>query len=244
MRWKSGCSLGLPLALRALLVLPVLACGAESPWSATIGATTDYIYRGVSQTYDSGALQLGANYHSPMGWFAGVWGSNVNPYPHAGASEELDLYGGVTRPIGADFSTRLAYIHYTYLSDPRPARYDYDEISLSAAYLDRLAATLSYEPNSSSYSTLGFVRHRPMGALELTGRWPLRDDLALFAGAGYYDLQRLFGVSYWAGNVGLAYVHKRATIEFSRFFAEGTVSRLFDDQTANGTWTLSVSLRF
>jgi uncharacterized protein (TIGR02001 family) len=227
-----------------LLVLPVLACRAESPWSASIGATTDYIFRGVSQTYDSGALQLGANYQSPLGWFAGVWASNVDPYPHVGSSAELDLYTGVTRPLGADFSTRLAYTHYTYLDDPRPARYDYDEVSLSAAYVDRLAATLSYDPDNSSYSTLGFARRRPVGALELTGRWPLRDDFALTAGAGYYDLQRLYGVSYWAGNAGLAYVHQRITIELSRFFTEGTVGRLYEDQSANGTWTLSAALRF
>jgi hypothetical protein len=83
-----------------------------------------------------------------------------------------------------------------------------------------------------------------VGALELTGRWPLRDDFALTAGAGYYDLQRLYGVSYWAGNAGLAYVHQRITIELSRFFTEGTVGRLYEDQSANGTWTLSAALRF
>jgi uncharacterized protein (TIGR02001 family) len=244
MRWKPGYSFGLLPALTVLLVLPALASGADGPWSATVSATTDYVFRGVSQTYDSAALQLGANYQSPTGWFAGAWASNVNPYPHAGASEELDLYTGVTRPIGPDFSTRLAYTHYSYVDDPRPAHYDYDEFTLTAAYLDRLAATLSYQPDSSLYSTLGFVRHRPMGGLELTGRWPLRDDLAVFAGAGYYDLQRLFGVSYWAGDVGLAYVYKQATVELSHFFAEGAVERLFDDQSANGKWTLSVLLRF
>lgn len=235
MRWKAGVG---------LLLLPVIACGAENPWSGTVGGTTDYIYRGISQTYESPALQLGANYQSPIGWFAGIWGSNVKPYPHVGASAELDLYTGVTQPLGADFSTRLVYTHYTYLSDPRPAHYDYDEFSLTAAYLDRLAATVSYQPDSSLYSTRGFVRHRPMGALELTGRWPLRGELGVFAGAGYYDLQRLFGISYWAGDVGLSYVHKRVTIEVTRFFAEGTVDRLFDAQSADGDWTLSASLRF
>jgi uncharacterized protein (TIGR02001 family) len=235
MRWKPA--LG-------LLVLPALACGADSPWSATIAATTDYIYRGVSQTYETGAVQLGANYQNPNGWFAGFWGSNVNPYPHVGASTELDLYAGLTQPLGADFSARFAYTHYTYLDDPRPARYDYDEVSITAAYLDRLQATLSYQPDSSLYSTFGFARHHPMGALELTGRWPLCDGLAVSAGAGYYDLESLFGASYWAGNIGLAYVYKRATLEINRFFAQGTVERLFTDQSANGTWTATVSLRF
>jgi uncharacterized protein (TIGR02001 family) len=247
MRCKSGYkprALLLPLALLLLSGLPAHPCRADSPWSASIDATTDYIFRGVSQTYDSGALQLGANYQSSLGWFAGVWASNVNPYPHAGSSTELDLYAGFAQPLGADFSTRVAYTHYAYLDDPRPARYDYDEVALSVAYVDRLAATLSYEPDSSAYSTLGFAQRRPTGALELTGRWPLCADFALTGGAGYYNLQRLFGTSYWAADVGLAYVYRRVTIEVSRFFAESTVERLFEDQSANGTWTVSASLRF
>jgi uncharacterized protein (TIGR02001 family) len=244
MRWTSECNPGSLLALTVLLALPVLACRADSPWSASAAATTDYIFRGISQTYDTGALQLGGNYQSSLGWFAGAWASNVNPYPHAGSSAELDIYAGVTRPLGADFSSRLAYTHYAYLDDPRPARYDYDEVSLSAAYLDRLAATVSYEPDYSSYSTLGFARRRPVGALELSGHWPLPADFAVSAGAGYYDLQRLFGVGYWAGSVGMTYVYKRLTIDLNRFFADGTVNRLYTSQSANGTWTLSAAIRF
>jgi uncharacterized protein (TIGR02001 family) len=230
----------------ALVQLSLLApvCRADGPWNASIGATNDYVLRGVSQTYDSAAVQLGANYVNPAGWFVGAWGSNVDPYPHGGASVELDLYAGLTRPIGSDFSARLAYTHYTYLDDPRPERYDYDEIALSAAYLDRIAVTLSVLPDLSSYSEFGFARHEPCGSLEVTGRWPVWHDLSATAGAGYYDLQRLFGVSYWAGNVGASYVYRRLTLEVAHYFAQGTVSRLYEEQSANGTWTFSAVLRF
>jgi uncharacterized protein (TIGR02001 family) len=234
-----------PLLTTGLLLLSwTSACRADGTWSASIGATTDYIFRGVSQTYDSGAVQLGGNYQSSLGWFVGAWGSNVDPYPHAGGAAELDLYAGLTRPIGADFSTRLAYTHYTYLDDSRPARYDYDEIAVSVAYLDRIAATLSFEPDYTGYSNLGYAEHHPAGAFELTGRWPVWRDLSVDAGIGYYDLQRLFGVSYWAGSIGASYVYRRLTLELTHYFAEGTVERLYSDQSANGTWTFSALLRF
>lgn len=232
------------LVALALLILPMTAVRAQSPWSATLGATTDYVFRGVSQTYDSGAVQGGGNYQSPLGWFAGAWASNVNPYPHAGASAEVDLYAGYSRALGSDFSTRLAYTHYAYLDDPRPAHYDYDEISASVGYLDRMAATLSYQPDNSSYSNLGFARHEPSGALEVTGRWPVKYGLSLNAGVGYYDLQRLFGVSYWAADAGVSYVYQRLSVEISHYFAEGTVRRLYEDQTSNGTWALAATLHF
>lgn len=236
-------SAALPAAL-ALCLLPVPPAWAEGPWSATVGATSDYIFRGVSQTYDSAAVQLGGSYQSPVGWFVGAWGSNVNPYPHAGASAEVDLYAGISEPIGADFITRLAFTHYTYLDDPRPMHYDYDELSVSLGYLDWLAATLSYQPDGTHYSALGYVRRAPSGAMEVTGRWPVQHGFSLTAGTGYYDLQRVFGVSYWAGNLGVSYVHQRLTVEVNRFFADNTVRRLYEEQSANGTWTLSANLRF
>jgi uncharacterized protein (TIGR02001 family) len=227
-----------------LLLVWTSAARADGTWSASIGATTDYIFRGVSQTYDSAAVQLGGNYQNSLGWFVGAWGSNVDPYPHAGGSAELDLYAGVTRPIGADFSARLAYTHYTYLDDPRPAHYGYDEISISAAYLDRIAATLSFQPDTTGYSNFGYADHHASGAFELTGRWPIWRDLSVTAGVGYYDLERLFGVSYWAGNTGASYVYRRLTLELNHYFADGTVRRLYSDQSANGTWTFSAVLRF
>jgi uncharacterized protein (TIGR02001 family) len=227
-----------------LLLCWTSACRADGTWSASIGATTDYIFRGVSQTYDSGAVQIGGNYQSPFGWFVGAWSSNVDPYPHAGSSAELDLYTGLTRPIGADFSARVAYTHYTYLDDPRPAHYDYDEISVSAAYLDRIAATVSFQPDTTAYSNFGYAGRHPTAAFELTGRWPVWRELSLTAGVGYYDLERLFGVSYWAGDVGASYVYRHLTLELNHYFADGTVERLYSDQSANGTWTFSALLRF
>ena len=236
--------LRLRIAGAVVLALGAPLCRADGPWNATIGATSDYVLRGVSQTYDSAAVQLGGSYQLPTGWFAGVWGSNVNPYPHAGSSMELDLYAGLIRPISSDFSARLTYTHYMYLDDPRPSGYDYDEVSLSAAYLDRVAVTLSVQPDFTSYSNFGFARHEPSGALELTSRWPLWRDISLSVGAGYYDLQRLFGVSYWAGNLGASYTYRRAAFELARYFAEGTVSRLYSEQTSNSTWAFSAVVRF
>jgi Bacterial protein of unknown function (Gcw_chp) len=55
------------LQILVLFALPPLACAADGPWSASVAATTDYVFRGVSQTYESGALQLGVNYQSPQG---------------------------------------------------------------------------------------------------------------------------------------------------------------------------------
>jgi uncharacterized protein (TIGR02001 family) len=231
-------------AFLTLVLMPSLAGAADGTWSAMVGATTDYIYRGVSQTYDSGALQLGASYQGSGGWFAGTWASNVDQYPFGANEVELDLYTGIRRPLGPDFSGAVVYTRYQYVDDPRPVHYAYDEVAVSASYLDVATVTLSYQPDRTLYSDLGFARRRPSFACELAGRWPLRAGFALQASAGYYDLQHLFGVSYLAGDAGLQYTHGRATVELSRFFADATVGRLFEDATARGTWVLAALYRF
>jgi uncharacterized protein (TIGR02001 family) len=233
--------------LLQLIVLTALAwpaCPSDGPWSASLDATTDYVFRGVSQTYDRGALQMGANYQAPLGWFAGLWGSNVDPYPRAASAVELDLYAGYGRALVGDFNASVTYTRYQYLDDPRPARYDYDELQLSASYLDRLIISVSYQPDLTQYSRLGFAQHKSSLDYELAARWPLPMGLAVAGGVGYYDLQRLFGVSYWAANLGVRYAYRGASLELTRFFAAANTSRLYDGASANGTWVLTASLRY
>jgi uncharacterized protein (TIGR02001 family) len=231
------------LVIFAWAVGPRGVRAAES-WSATLGATTDYIYRGISQTYGGSALQLGANYQHADGWFAGVWGSNVDPYPGGASSKELDLYTGINHELGDDFVVRGTYTHYAYLRDPRPSHYDHDEIAVGVTYVDLLAATISYQPNSSAYTDLGFAHKRATLAYEATGRWPLRAGLWVSASGGYYDLHDLFHVGYWAGDAGIAYGYRRLTLDLRRFFCDATAARLYEDASANGVWAFSAVVRF
>lgn len=220
------------------------ASAADGTWNASIGASTDYVYRGVSQTHDSGALQLGANYQSSQGWFVGTWGSNVDPYPFGAAAIELDLYTGIRRSLGEDFAATLSYTRYQYLDDPRRAHYNYDEFAVSASYRDILVATLSYQPDSTLYSDLGFAQRRASFAYELGARWPLSNGFALVASAGYYDLSRLFGVKYWAADAGVQYVYRSLTVDLTRYFADPAVSRLYEEASADGAWVFSAVYRF
>ncbi len=234
---------GLFAGVAALILCP-LPCQAADPWNASIGLTSDYVYRGISQTYRGAALQLGVNYQSPLGWFAGAWGSNVDPYPGGDPSKELDLYAGINRALGADFAVQATYTHYAYLQDPRPGHFDYDELSLAIGYQDLVAGSVSYEPNSSSYSDFGLARRRTTLAYEISTRWPLRAGFALNAGVGYYDLHDLFGVGYWAGDLALSYVYRRLTLDVRRFYCDSTAAKLYQDASANGTWAVTGILRF
>lgn len=99
---------------------------AESPLTANIGVTSNYIWRGVTQTSDISAVSGGVDYANASGFYVGVWASNLD-----GGQYEQDLYAGYgfdAGPVGLD----VGYIKYMY--PVGAAQADFDEIYLNASY--------------------------------------------------------------------------------------------------------------
>jgi uncharacterized protein (TIGR02001 family) len=235
--------LGRSLCLSGFCLLAVVA-HADGSVSGTVVVGSDYVFRGVSQTYGGAALQGALNYRHPSGWFAGVWASNVDPYPFTSNLAEANVYGGIGWSLSPRWTANASYTRYLYPLDHRKKPYDYGEVALSLAFEDRLTATVSYQPDSVRYSTLGYVHDRPSMAYELAGRWPLARGVSVVAGAGYYDLTHLYGAGYWSGSAGLSYTIGPYQVDVVRFFADPTVYRLFDDASADGRWVAAVIRRF
>jgi uncharacterized protein (TIGR02001 family) len=217
---------------------------AEDAWSASIAATSDYVLRGISQSYDHAALQAGVNYRSTFGAFAGAWSSNVNPYPFRSSALELDLYAGYAWRLTPAFSAQATYTRYTYLDNSRLRSYDYDELALGFKYLDRLALTWSWQPDASSYSSLGYAHHRSVQAGEISSLWPVYGGLTAMASVGYYDLHRMFGVGYAAGSAGIGWIGSHAEVELIRYVSQSTVKRLYGQASANGSVVVAATFRF
>ncbi len=107
----------------------------KSPVSANVALTSDYVFRGISQTQEEAALQGGFDYAHQSGFYAGVWGSNVNfaesaalVAPAKRAQLELDLYGGYGGKIGEKASWDVGLLHYAYPGAGSRLNYDYTEI--------------------------------------------------------------------------------------------------------------------
>jgi uncharacterized protein (TIGR02001 family) len=96
-----------------------LACGvamlglssiAAAEVSMNIGVTSNYVWRGLTQTGNSTALSGGLDWDSGAGFYAGTWLSE------AWDDYELDLYGGYAGEAGG-FGYDVGYIYYTYSAD-------------------------------------------------------------------------------------------------------------------------------
>lgn len=120
---------------KALLGVALLApvAQAQADISGNISLTSDYRFRGISQSAENPALQGGLDYSHASGFFAGVWGSNVDFYAAGDSydndeSIELDIYAGYYGEIRDGLSYDLSL--YRYLYPGALSRADYSELSL------------------------------------------------------------------------------------------------------------------
>jgi uncharacterized protein (TIGR02001 family) len=82
--------------------------------SMNAALTTDYMFRGISQTQGSGAIQGGLDIGHESGLYIGTWASNVDFGSESDATVEFDYYVGYGGDIGEDLSYDLGWVSYTY----------------------------------------------------------------------------------------------------------------------------------
>jgi uncharacterized protein (TIGR02001 family) len=97
-------------------VLLALSGAAQADVTSTITLTSDYDFRGITQTGESPAVQLSIDLGTESGLYAGIWGSNVDQFSDGGldtASTEVDVYGGYKMSVG-DLGLDFGLTYYTY----------------------------------------------------------------------------------------------------------------------------------
>jgi uncharacterized protein (TIGR02001 family) len=116
----------------ALLAVPALGVRAEL--SATVAIASDYVWRGVSQTDEGPALQLGAEYAHDLGFYVGVWGSSVDYDEDVDdpARVEVDLYAGWRGETGWGLGWDVGVLRYLYPDTTED--FDYTEWVVSLSY--------------------------------------------------------------------------------------------------------------
>jgi len=107
--------------------------------SANIGVTSNYIWRGMTQTSDKAAISGGMDYEHENGFAAGVWTSTVD-FSGNDAGNETDLYASYSGSNGnLEYSVGAIYYMYSEYeeSDFLEATLDlsYQAFNFGAAYL-------------------------------------------------------------------------------------------------------------
>jgi uncharacterized protein (TIGR02001 family) len=153
--------------------------------SANVAFSTDYMWRGYSQTGQEPALSGGFDYSHSSGFYAGTWASNVDFGDEA--SIEMDLYFGHAGETDNGIGWDVGLLRYLYPGE----EYDYNEVYgfLSYSYFS-VGITHGYDvydsDTAATYYQAGFDYELPMG-------------VALSAGIGYYDYEQSYVDAIWYG---------------------------------------------
>ncbi|WP_158771265.1 TorF family putative porin [Paraglaciecola sp. L1A13] len=126
----------LALALTSATLIASAPSYAEVTANASV--TSNYIWRGLTQTTNDAAVQGGIDYANESGFYVGTWVSNVNYGADDVYSYEHDMYFGFSGESG-DITYDVGYLYYNYDSE---ANFDFAEVYGSVGY-GGLSATLS-----------------------------------------------------------------------------------------------------
>jgi uncharacterized protein (TIGR02001 family) len=174
--------------------------------SFNAAVTSDYRYRGISQTRLQPALQGGADYtHNPTGLYAGIWLSTIKWIKDAGGSGdvETDLYAGKRGEIVKDVSYDVGVLTYIYASNGLGDVPDFANADTTELY-----AQVGYGPAYLKYShsvtnLFGFVDSKNSGYLDASANIDVGDGYIINLHAGHQTVKNNSAASYSDWKVGV-----------------------------------------
>jgi uncharacterized protein (TIGR02001 family) len=196
--------------------------GRKFGYSVTIGGTSDYVFRGITQTQEDPAAQAALDLSYGL-FYAGIWGSNVDFDP--AGSAEIDLYAGI-KPTWGPVTFDLGAIYYWYPgADDSATELDYVELkagySIASPWIKGLVSgtTLYWTPENTGETGEVFTMES-VAAYTLPQVGKFTPTISGAYGTVYGDLDEGFNVdgagedeySYW--NVGLALAIEKFTFDF------------------------------
>lgn len=159
------------------------AADASGPFSGGVALTSDYRFRGVSQSDRNPAVQGWAQYDHASGAFANLWLSTIdlNDETSYDSSVEVDLTAGYNFKLGENTGASVKAVYYWYAdadTPPGAPDYDYWEFAVGATHdygKVSVKAELAYSPDF-------FAETGDAWALSGGASVPITDSFLFFTG--------------------------------------------------------------
>lgn len=226
------------MQLCGLVVAMTSGVAAARDLSVYGTVTTDYVYRGVSQSDEHAAVQLGLDLSFESGWFLGAWGSTTDlTTGNRKRDREIDYYVGYTHDLERNWSFGVTLNRYGYPGSGGNVGYDYNEYMLSINYADRAWLDVSYTNEAFGHAS-------DARGVELTTRWPLAGKLEFTAGAGYNDVSGMDNAGYAYWQFALTRLIGRASLDFRYHDTYNEPSDMFPARNSDGRIVFSISAGF
>ncbi len=238
---------GMPAVLAGA---PAMAADAApaSPhtFTANVALVSNYIFRGLSQTFGKPAIQGGMDYAHASGVYAGLWGSSISSQQYAGGNTELDYYFGYNGKINDDWGWTAGFYGYAYpganYKNALPAgtypdqTYNTEEVNAGVSWKWvslKLSNTTSdfFGANTKTGYTSG---SKNSTYLDLTANIPLPQDFTLLLHVGQQDVKTKLATANAAGATNPDYTDYK--IGISKAFKDGWTVGLAHSKASNSSY--------
>ncbi len=182
---------------------------------------------------EGASAQLGIDFEHHTGFYTGAWAANVDFAQEYSQAEprhiEADIYAGYHKRH-EQWSWNVGVGHYLY---PGTAvNYDYNELSATFGFRDRVFYTAAY---SDAYYGLW----RASLNQEVSFTYPLRGNLEIGGGVGKFRIKgNVLDLTYW--NVGVSKLVRRVALDLRYYDSSYRWLSYWGDPNANH-FVLSVS---
>lgn len=199
-----------------------------SNMSGTFALTTNYIFRGLTQTDNLPAIQGGLTYTAPIGLYGSVWGS-TNKFPDTDITSELDPGIGFYKEFSKNINFDISFWRYF---QPGAREWNYNEWLAQANFIF-LQANLGYSNNVFNAHRKGLYHDGGINytfpakylfgienvtLLALIGRYELPVEFPDLAGVSYTNYTVSLSKDFKNYNIALQYSN---TTEKEFYLAEG-----------------------
>lgn len=171
------------IARRLALGLALGTCAVGTAhavdFSGGAAITTDYVWRGTSQSNENPAVQASFKVASDTGFYAQAWGSSVEFAPDTRASTEIDLVAGWSGALSDTLALGVNLTHYLYPSTT--VDLDWTEAIATLTWLEHYWVQVGHSNDALATHTSG--TYATIGA-----RLPVSDTFGFEAAAGHYWL--------------------------------------------------------
>ena len=187
----------------AALALPMTSQAAESGLeiSGNFGLTSDYKFRGISQTDGKPAAQGGFDLTHSSGLYIGTWTSNVSYWANTGGNgQEIDIYGGYSTDLPFGLGIDVGALKYYYPSNQVTPKQNTTEFYLGLSY-----GPVSYKYSQTDGLWFGFTDSKSSVYQSLAVELPISEALSFSAAYGQQKVKGPMNPTYNDYSVSISY---------------------------------------
>lgn len=211
------CALGLAFAAAR-------ADAADFSGNATL--TSDYVWRGTTQTHGDPAVQAGFKLVGDYGLCASLWGSNVEFAPQTHTSSEFDFTVGWSKAVSDDWTFDINVLRYRFPSTT--VDLDWTELNGTLTWKNTAWVALGWSDEALGYDASG--TYALLGA-----KFPVSEKFRFETTLAHYFLDGTVVAErgYTHGAIGAVWTfHAPFELRLTAHSTDANAKRLFGDEFA------------